>query len=59
MKDVILYRYFDNEADADEIRQIEAWLAADPEHQREFDAAHMIYNALLLEQARRAAAADA
>lgn len=54
MKDVILYRYFSNEATPEEIRQIEAWLEADPAHQREFDAAHMLFNITVLRQPRKA-----
>lgn len=44
MTDEILYRYFRNEATAQEVREIEAWLDADPAHQSDFDAAHALYN---------------
>lgn len=50
MKDVILYRYFNNEATPEEVRQIENWLREDPEHQCEFDAAHMLFNMSVLQQ---------
>lgn len=50
MKDVILYRYFNNEATPEEVQQIEAWLKENPEHQHEFDAAHMLFNAMVLQQ---------
>ena len=44
MTDEILYRYFRNDASPQEIREIEAWLDADPAHQSDFDAAHALYN---------------
>ncbi len=52
MKDVILYRYFSNEATSEEVQQIEEWLKADPAHQQEFDAAHMLFNVMTLRQPR-------
>lgn len=51
MEDVRLFRYFNNEATPDEVRQIERWLQADPEHRKEFDAAHMLFNAIVLQEA--------
>lgn len=51
MTDEILYRYFRNEARPDEITRIEEWLAADAAHQAEFDAAHMLFNTSVLQQA--------
>lgn len=50
MKEETLYRYFNNEAAPEEVEQIEAWLAEDPARQREFDAAHMLFNASVLQR---------
>ena len=50
MKEETLYRYFNNEAAPEEVEQIEAWLAEDPTRQREFDAAHMLFNASVLQR---------
>lgn len=52
MEDELLYRYFNNEAAPEEVRQIEAWLREDPAHQREFDAMHMLFNVSVLRQMR-------
>lgn len=52
MRDELLYRYFKNEAEPQEVQQIEEWLKADLAHQREFDAAHMLFNAMVLQQIR-------
>lgn len=51
MTEELLYRYFRNEASDQEIGQIEKWLAADPSHQKEFDAAHMLFNVMALQEA--------
>lgn len=51
MKDEQLYNYFNNAADIDEIRQIEDWLKADPAHQKDFDDAHAVYNAMAFQEA--------
>ena len=53
MEDVILYRYFNNEATPEEVRRIEEWLKADPGHQQEFDAVHMLFNAAVLQEVHR------
>lgn len=50
MTDELLYRYFRNEVSDHEISQIEKWLAADPSHQKEFDAAHMLFNVMALQE---------
>lgn len=49
MTDELLYRYFNDEATSSEIGQIESWLSEDPSHQREYDAAHMLFNAMVLQ----------
>ena len=54
MRDELLYRYFNNEAAPEEVQQIEEWLKADSAHQAEFDAAHMLFNAMILQQVRAA-----
>lgn len=53
MEDVILYRYFNNEATPEEVQRIEEWLKADPGHQQEFDAVHMLFNATVLQEVHR------
>lgn len=50
MTEELLYRYFRNEASAREIGQIEKWLASDPSHQKEFEAAHMLFNVMALQE---------
>lgn len=51
MSDELLYRYFKNEVSPQEVKEIEEWLAADPvTRQREFDAAHMLFNAMVLQE---------
>ncbi len=51
MSDELLYRYFKNEVSPQEVKEIEDWLAADPvSRQREFDAAHMLFNAMVLQE---------
>ena len=51
MSDELLYRYFKNEVSPQEVKEIEEWLAADPvARQREFDAAHMLFNAMVLQE---------
>lgn len=50
MTDELLYRYFRNEVSARETEQIEKWLAADPSHQKEFDAAHMLFNVMAVQE---------
>ena len=49
MTDELLYRYFRNGASDHEIDQIEKWLESDPSHQKEFDAAHMLFNVMALQ----------
>ena len=51
MKDEKLYSYFNNSADTEDIIQIEEWLKADPHHQKEFDDAHAVYNAMAFQEA--------
>ena len=56
--DELLYRYFSDEAAPEEVAKIERWLREDAGHQREFDAAHLIFNAMTLQQERLRAEAD-
>lgn len=63
MKDEQLYSYFNDTADPEEIREIESWLQENPEHQKDYDNAHMVYNAMLINEAgyrrsRKAVAGD-
>lgn len=58
MKDTIPYRYFNNEATSEEVEQLEAWLKADPEHMQEFDAAHTLFNTIVLQQLHYDAGAE-
>lgn len=51
MKDEQLYNYFNNSADIEDIRQIEDWLKADSAHQRDFDNAHAVFNAMAFQEA--------
>ena len=39
MTDELLFKYFSNEASAEEVAQIEQWLEEDPARQSEFDSA--------------------
>lgn len=48
MTDELLFKYFSNEASADEVAQIEQWLEEDPARQSEFDSAHYLFNAMIL-----------
>lgn len=48
MTDELLFRYFSNEASADEVAQIEQWLEEAPARQSEFDSAHYLFNAMIL-----------
>lgn len=48
MTDELLFRYFSNEASAEEVAQIEQWLDEDPARQSEFDSAHYLFNAMIL-----------
>lgn len=48
MEDVELYRYFNNEATPEEVLRIERWLEEDIARRKEFDAAHMLFNAMML-----------
>lgn len=48
MTDELLFRYFSNEASAEELAQIEQWLDEDPARQSEFDSAHYLFNAMIL-----------
>lgn len=48
MTDELLFKYFSNEASADEVAQIEQWLEEDPARQSEFDSAHYLFNARIL-----------
>lgn len=41
-----LYSYFKNTADTEDIRRIESWLEEDSAHQKDFDVAHDVYNAM-------------
>lgn len=46
-----MYRYFKNEVSPQEVKQIEDWIAEDPvSRQREFDAAHTLFNAMVLQE---------
>ncbi|MDE5890673.1 MAG: FecR domain-containing protein [Bacteroidales bacterium] len=51
MKDEKLYSYFNNSADTEDILYIEEWLKADPHHQKEFDDAHAVYDAMVFQEA--------
>ncbi len=48
MTDELLFKYFSNEASAEEVAQIERWLDEDPSRQSEFDSAHYLFNAMVL-----------
>lgn len=48
MTDELLFKYFSNEASAEEVAQIEQWLDEDPARQSEFDSAHYLFNAMIL-----------
>lgn len=48
MTDELLFKYFSNEASAEEVAQIEQWLDEDPARQGEFDSAHYLFNAMVL-----------
>lgn len=48
MTDELLFRYFSNEASAEEVAQIEQWLDEDQARQSEFDSAHYLFNAMIL-----------
>lgn len=48
MTDELLFKYFSNEASAEEVAQIEQWLDEDPARQSEFDSAHCLFNAMIL-----------
>lgn len=48
MTDELLFKYFSNEASAEEVAQIEQWLEEDPARQSEFDSAHYLFNAMIL-----------
>ena len=56
--DELLYRYFSDEAAPEEVAKIERWLREDAGHQRKFDAAHLIFNAMTLQQERLRTEAD-
>lgn len=53
MNDEILYRYFNGELSEEETGLILEWLESDPSHQREFDAAHALFNASVINDMRR------
>lgn len=59
MKDEKLYDYFCDSADAEDIARIEEWLRADPQHQKEFDDAHAVYNAMAFHEAGYVLSAEA
>ena len=48
MTDELLFKYFSNEASAEEVAQIEQWLEEDPARQSEFDSAHYLFDAMIL-----------
>ena len=58
MDDNLLCKYFNNQATAEEIEQIEQWLAGDPSRLEEFEAAHMMFNLMALEKVRSVVAAE-
>lgn len=51
MNDELLYKYFSGKATPAEIGCIADWLDADVSHQKEYDAAHMLFNAMVLHEA--------
>lgn len=53
MNDEILYRYFNGELSEEETVLILEWLESDPSHQQEFDAAHTLFNASVINDMRR------
>lgn len=53
MNDEILYRYFNGELSEKETGLILEWLESDPSHQQEFDAAHTLFNASVINDMRR------
>lgn len=50
MKDEQLYNYFNNAADVEDIRELEEWLKEDSSHQKDFDDAHTVYNAMAFQE---------
>ena len=56
MDDILLCKYFNNQATAEEIEQIEQWIKSDESHCKEFEAAHTMFNMMVLQQIRRTAA---
>lgn len=59
MDDVLLCKYFNNQATVDEQEQIEQWLKSDERHRSEFEAAHLMFNAMILRQISETAAGEA
>lgn len=53
MDDILLCKYFNNQASAEEVEEIERWLKSDPSHREEFDAAHMMFNAMIMREISR------
>ena len=58
MTDELLFRYFSNEASAEDVALIERWLEENPSHQKDFDAAHFLFNATVLRGDEMAALRD-
>ncbi len=58
MTDELLFKYFNDEASPEEISLIETWLMEDPARQKEFDAAHFLFNATVLRSEELSAMRD-
>lgn len=58
MDDILLCKYFNNQATVEEVEQIEQWLKSDESHREEFEAAHTMFNMMILQQISRTAAVD-
>lgn len=52
MKDDLLFKYFNNKATEEEMRQIGDWLDADASNRKEFDTAHTLFNIMQLSSDR-------
>ncbi|MCM1503047.1 MAG: FecR domain-containing protein [Bacteroidales bacterium] len=50
MKDETLYNYFNGQATPEEVGHIAEWLTEDSAHQKEYDSAHMLFNAMALHE---------
>ena len=58
MDDILLCKYFNNQASVEEIEQIEQWLKSDEAHCREFEAAHLMFTTMIMRQISETAASE-